>query len=272
MIHLWEKTGSQVADALKNIIPEISDETAMELARQYAWKISAAETLEKLKRASDWVGAGIVVLLEIGSSIRDVTRIYRERKTGKLSKRDWIKETTQRISEGVFSAIVTNFGSILGSFSPLGPFLGSIIGGAIGSFVGKYVGGSVVGSRLGQKLALKFHDDRLVQRIEDLVPGAHLSFKSGKCPDKRCHAIFIEQDHDNQMRVIRETHRQGVKEEKLRFTEHGEFKVEEDDTCSDPEKVKLYATLKTFEECDYSSRKHGCKAFAVECKTRAKLL
>ena len=269
---LLEKTGSQVVDALKRAFPEMPQKTAMELAKKYAGTIAVAETIEKLKRASDWVGAGVVLLLESCAFIRDATRICRERKTGKLSKRDWINQSTQRISEFVFSAITTNFGSLLGSCTPLGPFFGSIIGGAVGSFVGKYVGGSVVGSRLGQKVALQFHEDKIVQKIDDLVPGDHISFKYSKCPNNICHAIFIEQDHDK-VKVIRETHGQGVKEEKLPFTMVIEVKVEYDDNaCGDPNKVALYATLKTFEECDYSDRKYGCKTFAVECKIRAKVL
>ncbi len=267
---------SKVVASLKSAMPHMTDRTAKELAKQYvenSWKVTMAESLEKMKSASDWVGVGVVFALEFGFLIKDVSRIYKDKKAGKLSRRDWIKEATQRTSEGTTAAIVTSIGSLLGSCTPLGPFFGSVIGGAIGSYFGKHLG-TVIGNPLGRLVARQFDENKMVRGIDDLKRGDHISFKHDACPYRKCHAIVTKRESENNMvTVIRDTHRR-IAEEQLNINELADLRIEDEtDACIDPNKIVEYAGVKKFEdylEDDIDS--YRCKDFARECRLRANVL
>ncbi|XP_072025894.1 uncharacterized protein [Amphiura filiformis] len=260
--------------SLKSALPQITDKGAKELVKQYvenSWKVTMAESIEKIKNATNWVGVGVVFALELFFCVRDITRIYREKKAGKLSRRDWIKEATQRTSEGVSSAFFTCLGSLLGSFTPLGPFFGSVIGGAIGSYLGKHLGTSV-GGRIGRVVARQFDEKRAVRGIEDLKPGDHISFEHDACPHKKCHAIVKEREQNEKVKVIRDTHdrNRGFAEEQLNIKELPNLRIEDEtDACGDPNKIVTYAVVKTFEDYE-DDDSYKCKDFARECRRESK--
>ena len=134
-----------VKEAIKSGASAASEVTLKEAGGSIA-KVGLAETIETVKQASNWIGAGIVIVIEGGFCIWDLSKIYENRKNRELSRKDFIESAAQRITESIFAAGFAVGGSLIGEFlggaagSALGsviPVVGTIAGAAIGVFVGQ---------------------------------------------------------------------------------------------------------------------------------------
>ncbi|XP_072020601.1 uncharacterized protein [Amphiura filiformis] len=216
-----------------------------------AGEIIPAKVIEQALSGSQAVGAGVVLVLETGFVIWDLSQAYAERKDSKISKNDFVEASVRRIVEGIVStglAITCSIGLEIGIgvlfgclFGPVGAIVGGIVGGLIGGITGNAVGraiGTWGGSVAGKMIARRFSDDRSVMKVSDLKPGDHIVL-NGWFFHPRCHAIVVDYkeaddddgDHDNaqetegKLLVIRNTHEHGVIEEWMKF-EQPLFRVE----------------------------------------------
>lgn len=121
-------------------------------------KVAGAEVLEKVGRASDWVGAAGIAAIETAHCAYDIYQMNKSRKAGKITTTDFKKCTTQRVSEGVFGGGASiglsiaggQLGGFVGGFiGSVIPVIGTVIGAAVGGFVGSVLGGAI-GSVLGK--------------------------------------------------------------------------------------------------------------------------
>lgn len=239
-----------------------------------AGNIIPAEAIEHAMKGSNWIGAGIVIILESGFVIWDLSQAYGERKSGKTSRNDFIETAIQRVVEGIFGAglaIACSLGpELIGCAigSPLGPvgiIIGGIVGGIIGGAVGKVVG-TALGSLLGKAISSSFKvDDRSVTDINDLEQGDHIVTYSWVL-HPRCHAIVVDHNGTDQIKVIRNTYKSGVMEEWIPFSKPL-YKVEyKKGMCHDPEKV-LHIARSLLGERRYNLATYNCKTFARQCKS-----
>ncbi|XP_021365435.1 uncharacterized protein LOC110458160 isoform X2 [Mizuhopecten yessoensis] len=253
----------------KQIIPSVIQDTSMA-----AGKIFSAEGIEHAMKGSNFVGAGIVIVLEAGFVTWDLNQAYKERKKGNTSRNDFIETAIRRLVEGVLSAglsILCSLGPELIGIavgSPLGPvgiIIGGIVGGIIGGVVGK-MAGTALGSVLGKAISSTFKaDDRAVTSIADLKYGDHI-VGYGWVLHPRCHAIVVDHNGVDKIKVIRNSYKRGVVEECIPFSKPL-FKVEyQQGTCKDPEKVVEMARSKLGEN-QYSLAIYNCKTFARQCKS-----
>lgn len=114
-------------------------------------KLFAAEGVEKVAKASNWVGAAGVVVIETIHWAYDINQINKVRKSGQMEHSDYKATVTQRTFEGVLGAAGAIAGGLLGSLIPgAGSLVGSVIGGAVGNLIGKALG-SFFGGWLGRK-------------------------------------------------------------------------------------------------------------------------
>ncbi|XP_060070925.1 uncharacterized protein LOC132550847 [Ylistrum balloti] len=246
----------------------------MQDATMAAGKIIPAEGIERAVKGSNLVGAGIVIVLEAGFVTWDLYNAYEERKKGNTSRNDFIETAIQRVVEGVLSAGVTILFSLgpeligMAVGSPLGPvgiIVGGVIGGIVGGVVGKFVG-TALGSVIGKAISSSFKaDDRAVTNICDLKCGDHIVVYEWLL-HPRCHAIVMEQNGIDKIKVIRNTYQAGVVEEWIPFS-IPMFKVDyREGTCKDPEKVVEMARSRLGEK-RYSLATYNCKTFARQCKS-----
>ncbi|XP_072022915.1 uncharacterized protein [Amphiura filiformis] len=242
---------------------------------QAAGEIIPAEVIEEALNGSQAVGAGILLVIETGFVIWDLSQAYAERKDSKISKNDFVEASVRRIFEGIVSAgfaigcsigLEIGIGALFGLlFGPVGAVVGGIVGGLIGGIAGGAVGraiGTWGGSVTGKMM-----------KISELKPGDHIVLK-GWFFHPRCHAIVVDYKADDEtegkLLVIRNTHERGVVEEWLTF-EQPLFRVEyKKGACLDPEQVIENARSK-LGHTRYNLATYNCKTFARECKTIAQI-
>ena len=243
-----------------------------------ATEVIPAEVVEEALNASQGVGAGIIILIESGFVIWDLSQAYSERKDGKISRADFIEASTRRVVEGVASAgsaITCSIGMEIGvgclfglAFGPVGMVVGGIIGGVVGGIAGGAVGrviGSWGGSLAGKIISRRFPDDRAVTDINDLKPGDHVVL-TGWFLHPRCHAIVIEHNKEDEVLMIRNTKERGVVEEWMEINRplvRVEYKR---GACLEPEKV-IENARSLLGQTRYNLATYNCKTFARECKT-----
>lgn len=145
------------------VVKEVSKQTPKSVAKS-AGKVGAAEAAERVAKGTNLLGAGLVAGIETAHCVYDIYHIHKDYKARKMTKRDFQRTTTQRISEGVIgggSAIGASIageviGGVLGSIFPgvgtaIGAFVGGVVLGAAGSIIGKALG-SIFGRWFGKKL------------------------------------------------------------------------------------------------------------------------
>ena len=149
------------------VVREAGKQTAKSVAESTG-KVAAAEAAERLAKASNWVGAGLVAGIEIAHGAYDIYHIRKNYKAGKMTQRDYRVTTTQRVSEGVLGGALAIGGSLFGEWigglagaaigsafpvvgTAIGAFVGSVVFGALGSIAGKVLG-SIFGNWFGKKL------------------------------------------------------------------------------------------------------------------------
>ena len=249
-----------------------------------------AETIETVKHASNWIGAGIVIVIEGGFCIWDLSKIYENRKNGKLSRKDFIESAAQRISESIFAAGFAVGGSLIGEFlggvagaalgsvipvvgtiagAAVGVFLGSVIGGVLGSLAGKiHVFGSVIGPYVGKAIVYFIkRDDRAVATVDDLDIGDQVVFYRWLL-HPRHHVIVSDKDSvHNKLRIIHSTHKRGVVEEWVDFVQPVYKVIYPNDECHPANDVIGRARSKLGYK-EYSLITNNCKDFARWCKEK----
>ncbi|XP_060070953.1 uncharacterized protein LOC132550877 [Ylistrum balloti] len=230
--------------------------------------------IEHVMLASNVVGAGIIIMLETGFVTWDLSQVYAQRKHGNTSRNDFIETAIRRVVEGVLSAGVTILFSLgpeligMAVGSPLGPvgiFVGGVIGGIVGGVVGKYIG-TALGSVIGKAISSSFKtDDRAVTNICDLKCGDHIVLYRGIL-HPRCHAIVVEQNGIDKIKVIRNKYKAGVVEEWVSFSKPL-FRINyKQGVSKDPEEVVKMARSK-LGEYRYCLPVYNCKTFARQCKS-----
>ena len=276
-----------IKEAIKSGASAASEVTLKEAGGSIA-KVGLAETIETVKQASNWIGAGIVIVIEGFFCIWDLSKIYENRKNRELSRKDFIESVTQRISEGIFAAGFAVGGSLIGEFlggaagAALGsviPVVGNIAGAAIGVFVGSVIGGvlgslagKIVGSGFGHcvgKAIVYFikRDDRAVATVDDLDIGDQVVFY-GWLLHPRHHAIVSDKDSvHNKLRIIHNTFEEGVVEEWVDFVQPV-YKVIYPDGESYPPNVVIDRARSKLGCKEYSLITNNCKDFARWCKER----
>ncbi|XP_033746281.1 uncharacterized protein LOC117331585 [Pecten maximus] len=220
---------------------------------------------------SNLVTVGIVLMIEGGYMIWDLTKAYAERKKGHTSRNDFIEIAVQRVVEGMMAAgvaILFSIGPALivgGSLFCPAIIIGGIAGGILGGVVGK-IAGTALGSVIGKAISFSFKiDDRAVTCISDLKCGDHIVLYRGLL-HPRCHAIVVEHDGIDRIKVIRNKYTAGVVEEWIPFSEPL-FRVEYgQEKCKDPLSVLKTARSK-LGETRYCLALYNCKTFARQCKS-----
>lgn len=226
------------------------------------------------KVAVNVAGSAVVIGLEGLILAWDVTKAYRERRMGHLSRNEYAKIAIRRVVDGLATMAFTMGGILLGvtlvhigvvCTAPVLPWLlAGACGGAVGMTVGK-VGGTMLGCCLGKAITRCFKsDDKAVDKITDLVPGDHVVLTRWAL-HPRCHGILIEHDGYTKMRLIRNKYKYGVVDEWVSF-EKPLYRVTHMKSYSNEEalrraKSQIGATR-------YNIATHNCKTFANWCKRR----
>lgn len=260
-----QKTASVAKQTLPTLIQE---------APSAAGGIFPAEGIEYAVKGSNWVGAGIVLVIEGGFVAWDLSKAYKERKDGKTTRNNFIETAIRRVVEGLMSAGLSVLFSLgpeligIAVGAPLGPagiIVGGIIGGVVGGVVGKVVG-TALGSFIGKVISSSFKaDDRAVTDISELESGDHIVVYSWLL-HPRCHAIVVEHDGINKIKVIRNRYSVGVVEEWIPFSKPL-FRVEyKQGTCKDAANV-VETARSMIGERKYSLALYNCKSFARQCKS-----
>ena len=276
-----------IKEAIKKGASAASQVTFKEAGESVA-KVGLAETIETVKHASNWIGAGIVIVIEGGFCIWDLSKIYENRKNGELSRKDFIESAAQRISESIFAAGFAVGGSMLGELlgglagaalgsvipvigtiagTAVGVFVGSIIGGALGSLAGKMFG-SAIGPYVG-KAIVNFikRDDRAVATVGDLDTGDQVVFYRWLL-HPRHHAIVSDKDSvHKKLRIIHSTHKRGVVEEWVDFVQPV-YKVIYPNDESYPTNDVIDRARSKLGYKEYSLITNNCKDFARWCKEK----
>ncbi len=233
------------------------------------------EIFEAVSTGCKGVAAGIVVALESGYVMWDLSSAYEQyKKEGNISRDDYIEKVLSRLIEGLLTAGFALAGSIgvqfaIGSlatvpFGTLGLVVCGITSGIICGAVGKLIG-IWLGNIAGKVAALPFEDDVAVRDIRDLEAGDHIVLY-GWCLHPRCHAICIGHDGNKQIKVIRNTYNKGVVEEIVPFDDNILKVIYTKDSCLDSEKVVQNARSKLGDH-NYNIVTYNCQSFAQECKT-----
>lgn len=150
------KSGGKIARALVN---EARKQGSKSLVDSTA-KVATSETVEKVSKSSNRVGAGLLVAFEVGTCAYDIYQMNKKKKEGKISDRDYNMNVTQRVAEGTVGTALSIPGGIYGEQIGgwIGGYIGSavpVVGTAVGAFVGSFVGG-LVGSLAGKAIGSVF--------------------------------------------------------------------------------------------------------------------
>lgn len=223
-------------------------------------KVGTAEVIEAIANNHQWIGSGLVVLIEGVITIIDINTLYKDRKNGNLTRKDFIELVTKRVTEATLAGGLAVAGGLLPG--PLGVIVGTAggLGGkVVGSWLGPYIGRAIT-------RFIKTHD-KAVTGITELKTGDHIvSYSHFAHP--RHHCIVLWHDGKSKVNVIHNTHCDGVKQEWIDFV-HPVYKViynEEQDCYSDNE--VLVRAVSKLGERSYNLITYNCKHFATWCKKR----
>ncbi|OWF37760.1 uncharacterized protein LOC110467060 [Mizuhopecten yessoensis] len=246
------------------------------VAKAWEWLIHVNVTVIKTglsilaRLASKAVGPVVVVIVECLILSSDIAKAYRERRNGNLSRNEYAKVAIRRMVEGIVTVALTIGGIFVAiTICHTGIIIPCLVAGAcgmIGMTCGK-VGGTFLGNFIGRAITTCFKtDDRVVDKITDLVPGDHVVM-SRTALHPRCHGILVEHDCHANIRIIRNTFKYGVVDEWLPFEKplylvtHIKEKCFPNETVVRRAKGQLGARR-------YNIATHNCKTFANWCKRR----
>ena len=223
-------------------------------------EVTTAETIEAIAKNQQWIGFGLVVLIEGVITIIDIKKLYNERKNGDLTRKVFIQVVTKRVTEAILAGGLAAAGGLLAG--PAGIFVG-IIGGTFGKLVGSWLGPKI-GRGITRFIKM---DDRAVKKITELKTGDHIVLHR-HFAHPRHHCIVLWHDEKSKVNVIHNTHCDGVKQEWIDFVKPV-YKViynEEEDCHSDNEVVSR--AVSKLGERSYNLITYNCKHFASWCKKR----
>ena len=100
-------------------------------------EVTTAETIEAIANNHQWIGFGLVVLFEGIITIIDIKTLYKERKNGSQTRKQFSGEVTKRVTEAILAGGLMAAGGLVAG--PGGIFVG-IIGGTCGKVIGSWVG------------------------------------------------------------------------------------------------------------------------------------
>ncbi|KAH3867266.1 uncharacterized protein LOC127867485 [Dreissena polymorpha] len=268
------------------VATQITSNITEDVIKKSTAKMVLAESIERVGNASNFVGAGLVVGLETCLMARDISEMYEKRKEGKMSRKVFTGMATQRATEAVGASVCTVglglglevFGGFIGGLiGSVVPVIGTAFGGAIGSFIGSILGG-VFGSLLGRaggsffgnmiaKTTTKFiRDDIAVNSIDDIHSGDHIIVYASFF-HRRCHAIAVNVQKPNTVRVIRNKFRRGVVDETVEFKKPVYKALYTEGATHSPDVVVTRAKSKIGQN-EYSFFTNDCKDFARWCKEK----
>ena len=76
-------------------------------------EVSAAEIVEAIANNLQWIGFGLVVLIEGITTIIDIKTLFEERKNGKLTRKVFIEEITKRVTEAILTGGLAAAGGLV---------------------------------------------------------------------------------------------------------------------------------------------------------------
>ncbi|XP_060070794.1 uncharacterized protein LOC132550717 [Ylistrum balloti] len=248
-------------------------QNTVSVAKKVTGKVVPAESIGYAVKGINLVATGIVIILEAGFVIWDLKNAYGEREKGNISRNDFIETAIRRVVDGIVSAgvVVSSFlgpGSLgitlVSPFGPVGIIIGGVLGGVLGGEALKLIG-TYLGCFVGKAISASFKsDDRTVTNILDLQYGDHIVVFDWIL-HPRCHAIVVEHNGSDNIKVIRNKYKAGIVEEWIPFSTPL-FKVEYlNGTCKEPEKVVKMARSK-LGQSRYCLATYNCKTFARQCK------
>ncbi|KAH3775430.1 uncharacterized protein LOC127845819 [Dreissena polymorpha] len=264
---------------------EMSNMTLVEVRNKYiSGTVAFAETVEKLKNATNIVGAAIVVSIEGFFLIWDLSKMYERRRDGRISKNTFLDFASQRFCIALFGAGLCIGGSVVGATlgGALGGLAGSVVplvgtayGATIGAFLGSVIGGvlsGIIGRALGALVGpyvskvFKKRDDRKTD-ISAIKTGDHIVVY-GNMFHQNCNAIVIERSGTT-ITVIRNTYSGGVVEEEITINDGDKVSKKEysQSESYDPAVVVIRAKSQIGQQY-YSYWSNDCERFAYWCKAK----
>lgn len=233
----------------------------------------AVQVLCKLGRVTlpCTVTISAVVFIEGLILVWDVTKAYRARRNGHLSRNEYAKIAITRITDSICTVLLTVSLSLIGIsigmvLGPLGVIAGGIAGGVLGISLGK-VGGTILGAVVGKAITSSLKtDDKAVEQITDLSPGDHVVLCKWTF-HPRCHAILVDHDSHKHIKVVRNTYKYGVIEEWLPFRKPVFLVTHIKEHCF-PKTTVVTRARGQLGATRYNIATHNCKTFANWCKRR----
>ena len=224
------------------------------------FKVSTAETIEKIANNHQSVGFGLVVVIEGVITIIDIGKLYNERKDGNLTRKVFIEEVTERVTEAILEGGLAAAGGLVAGL-PSGIFVG-IIGGTCGKLVGSWLG-PYIGRAITRFIKT---DDKAVKDITKLQTGDHIVlYRHFAHP--RHHCIVLWHDGISKVNVIHNTFHDGVKQEWIDFVDPVYKVIYDEKDCHSANEVLARAVSK-LGESSYDLITYNCKHFAAWCKKR----
>jgi hypothetical protein len=226
---------------------------------EYGGNVIAAETIENIANCCQWVGFGLVIVFEGYMIIYDMEELYKARKDGRQTRKEFMEQVTTRVTEAICAGVPAALGGLVPGFG--GVFVGTIcsnVGKILGSWIGPHIGRAIT--------SLVKINDRAVTSIEELHTGDQLVF-SGNIVHPRHHCIVLWHDEEkNRVNVIHNTHKYGVTREWIDFVPPF-YKViyQKQEECRTPEQVCERAISKLGVN-NYNLVTYNCKHFAEWCK------
>lgn len=255
---LW----SQMVGELKKALGSLTGKSCQLLRASIfpsSIKVSTAEIIEKIANNYQWIGFGLVVLFEGVMTIIDIKKLYKERKSGDLSRNIFTEEVTKRVTEAILAAGLAAAGGLVAG--PAGIFVG-IIGGTCGKLVGSWLG-----PHIGRAITRFIKtDDKAVTDITELQTGDHIVlYRHFAHP--RHHCIVLWHDERSKVNVIHNRYHHGVRQEWIDFVDPVYKVIYKEEDCHSDNEVLARAVSKLGESI-YDLLTYNCKHFAVWCKKR----
>lgn len=222
-------------------------------------KVSTAEAVEKVANNYQSIGFGLVVVIEGVITIIDIKKLHRERKDGNLTRKVFIEEVTERVTEAILAGGLAAAGGLVAGSA--GIFVG-IIGGTCGKLVGSWLA-PYIGRAITKFIKT---DDKAVKDITKLQTGDHIvSYRHFAHP--RHHCIVLWHDGISKVNVIHNTFHDGVKQEWIDFVDPVYKVIYDEKDCHSDDEVLARAVSK-LGESSYDLITYNCKHFAAWCKKR----
>jgi len=255
----WLRKG--MVDQLKRALSSLTAKSCQLLKASIfpSVEVTTAEAIESIANNLQWIGFGLVVLMEGIITVIDIKKLYKDRKSGNLTRKVFIEEVTKRVTEAIFAGGLAAAGGLVAG--PAGIFVG-IIGGTCGKLIGSWLG-----PKIGRAITRFIKtDDKAVTKITELQTGDHIVlYRHFAHP--RHHCIVLWHDGISKVNVIHNTYHDGVKQEWVDFVVPVYKVIYDEKDCHSDNEVLARAVSK-LGESSYDLIKYNCKHFAAWCKKR----